>query len=192
MRRILNIGVGVSTAAIAATMAAGVASATTGRQQQAAGSVAAGRQQQAAGSVAAASVNRHITKAQARQIARAKVPHSRVIEVQSDDLHDRAVWKVKLATSHGRVVVDVDKRTGKATIIRHGGGGGHDDAIMASPIASASWGREAGDDRGASAVADHNGRDVRDHDGAREERGERHHHRGDRHDHDRGDDGPGR
>ena len=117
MRRTLNIGIGIGTAAIVATMAAGVASATTGGQQQAAGSVAA----------ATSSVNRHITRAQARQIARAKVPHSRVIEVESDDLRGRAVWKVKLATRHGRVVVDVDKRTGKATIIRHGGGGGHDD-----------------------------------------------------------------
>jgi uncharacterized membrane protein YkoI len=73
------------------------------------------------------SVNRHITKAEARRIARAKVPHSRVIEVESDNLHDRAVWKVKLAAPHGRVVVDVDKRTGKATIVRRDGGGGHDD-----------------------------------------------------------------
>ena len=117
MRRTLNIGIGIGTAMIAATMAGGVASATTGGHQQATGSVAA-----------VSSASKHITRAQARHIARAKVPHSRVIEVESDDLHNRAVWKVKLATRHGRVVVDVDKRTGKATIIRHGGGGGgHDD-----------------------------------------------------------------
>jgi len=137
----MNFGIGIATAGIIATMAAGVASATTGGQQQAAGSVAA----------ATSSVNRHITGAQARHIARAKVPHSRVIEVESDDLHNRAVWKVKLATPHGRVVVDVDKRTGQATIVRRGGGG-HDDAIAAGRIAG--QGREAGDDRGAGEVAD--------------------------------------
>lgn len=166
MRKTLNIGIGVGTAAIVATMAAGVASAATGGQQ-AAGSA-----------VAASSVSRHITKAEARHIARAKVPHSRVIEIESDDLHDRAVWKVKLASRHGRVVVDVDKRTGQATIVRRNGGG-HDDAVAASSIASAGWGREAGDSRG------------NDHGRGRDDHGRRHH-RGDRHDHDRGDDGSGR
>jgi hypothetical protein len=33
-----------------------------------------------------------------------------------------SVWEVELAAPRGRVVVDVDKRTGKATIVRHGGG----------------------------------------------------------------------
>jgi hypothetical protein len=179
----MNFGIGIATAGIIATMAAGVASATTGGQQ-AAGSVAA----------ATSSVNRHITKAQARHIATAKVPHSRVIEVESDDLHNRAVWKVKLATPHGRVVVDVDKRTGQATIVQRGGG--HDDAIAAGRIAGQV--REAGDDRGAGEVADDHGRDFRDDDGAGEDRGDhgdrhgQHHDRGDQHDHDRGDDGPGR
>ena len=41
MRRTLNIGIGVGTAMIAATMAAGVASATTGGHQQATGSLVA-------------------------------------------------------------------------------------------------------------------------------------------------------
>jgi hypothetical protein len=45
------------------------------------------------------------------------VPYSRVIEIESDDLHNRPVWKVKLATPHGRVIVDVDMWTGKATIV---------------------------------------------------------------------------
>jgi hypothetical protein len=161
-------------------MAAGVASATSGAHQQASGT-------------AVASVNKHITRAQAKRIAEAKVPHSRAIEVQSDDLHDRAVWKVTLSTPHGRVVVDVDKRTGKATIVRHGNGGGHDDAVMATSLGT-----------GSGAVS--SSRDARDRDGAREEdRGDRrdrdhgdrrdrdhgdrrgHDHR-DRHDHDRGDD----
>jgi Peptidase propeptide and YPEB domain len=175
MRRTLKIGIGAGTAAIIATMSAGVASATTGGLQ-------------AAGSAATmTSVNKHITRAQARHLARAAVPHSRVIEVQSDDLHDHPVWKVQLATRHGRVVVDVSKRTGKVTILRrHGGGGGHDDAVLATPagpssVASvvASMSRQVTDDRG---------RDARDNDGAREERGDRHDDgRGDRHDHDRGD-----
>jgi hypothetical protein len=53
------------------------------------------------------------------------VPHSRATEVESDDLHDHPVWKVTLITRHGRAVVDVDRRTGKATIVsRNGSGGG--------------------------------------------------------------------
>lgn len=168
MRRTLNIGLGVGAAALAVVTAAGVASATSGASQHATGT-------------AIASVNKHVTRAQAVRIAQAKVPHSKAIEVQSDDLHDRAVWKVTLRTPHGRVIVDVDKRTGKATIVRRGGGGGHDDAAFASLSSSRS------------------GRDARDNDGAREEHGERHHHgdgrdrdhdgrHHDRHDHDRGDD----
>jgi Peptidase propeptide and YPEB domain len=188
MRRTLNIGIAAGTAAIVASMAAGVASATTGGHQQAAGPAAA-----------TLAVSKHITRVQARQIALAKVPHSRVIEVQSDDRHDRAVWEVELATSHGRVVVDVDKRTGKATIVR-GGGGGHDNAIAASQVASVGSARPAGDDHGRDAFGDDRGRDARDHDGARDERGDRDghgdrhdrgDHRGDRHDrdHDGGQDG---
>src|ERR1700726_678238 len=106
MRRTLTIaglGIGAGTLAVAATMAAGVASATPGPASQAAAP--------AAHAAAVVSVNKHITRAQAVRIAEAKVPHSRAIEVQSDDHHDRAVWKVTLATPHGRVVVDVDKRT---------------------------------------------------------------------------------
>ncbi|HEY1319741.1 MAG TPA: PepSY domain-containing protein [Streptosporangiaceae bacterium] len=162
MRRTLNIGLGVGAAALAVTMAAGVASATSGGQP--------------AGGTAIASVNKHITRAQAVRIAEAKVPHSKAIEVQSDDLHDRAVWKVTLRTPHGRVIVDVDKRTGKATIARRGGGGGHDDAVFASSPSNGTSGRDGRDD------------------GARHDRGDdrgRHHgdHRDrDRHDRDRGDD----
>src|SRR5262249_62261494 len=108
--------------------------------------------------------------------AEATVPHSRAIEIQSDDLHDRAVWKVTLATRHDRVVVDVDKRTGKATAARRGGSGdGHDDAMVATRLdaTSGAAGRNAGTG------------DARGHDGARKD------HDG-RDDHDRGDDNPGR
>jgi hypothetical protein len=98
-------------------------------------------------------VNRHITKAQALRTAEATVRHSRAIEIQSDDLHDRAVWKVTLATPHGRVVVDVDKRTGKATAVRRGGsGGGHDDAIVATRLDAS--GGAAGRNAGTGAVGD--------------------------------------
>ena len=117
MRKTVKIGAGLTSAAIVASMAAGVASAAASGQRPATAS---------ANVVAAASA--HVTRAQARHLARAAVPHSRVIEVESDDLHDRAVWKVKLATPHGRVVADVDKKTGKVTIVhghRHGGGHGH-------------------------------------------------------------------
>jgi Peptidase propeptide and YPEB domain len=178
MRNTLKFGIGVGTAAIVATMSAGVAMATTGGQ--------------ATGSVTAVSmVNKHITRAQAKTIARAKVPHSRVIEVESDDAHDRAVWKVTLATPHGRVVVDVDVRTGRATIVRNGGG--RDLAVTATVFtgqrSAASDDGGASDDRGAGSVADDHGRDARDHDGAGQERGERHgDDRGERHGHDRGSD----
>src|SRR5215510_802899 len=112
MRRTLKLGIGAGAAVAALTMAAGVASATSGAPHQAAGPVAT-----------AAVVNTHITRAQAVRIAEAKVPHSRAIEVESDDLHDRAVWKVTLRTPNGRVIVDVDKRTGKATVVRRDGSG---------------------------------------------------------------------
>src|ERR1700729_412528 len=119
MRKTVKIGAGLTSAAIVASLAAGVASAAASGQRPATAS---------ANVVAAASA--HISRAQARHLARAAVPHSRVIEVESDDLHDRAVWKVKLATPRGRVVADVDKKTGKVAIIhghRHGGGGGGHD-----------------------------------------------------------------
>jgi Peptidase propeptide and YPEB domain len=117
MRKSVKIGAGLTSAAIVASMAAGVATAAASGQRPATGSA----------SLSTASTA-NVTRAQARHLARAAVPHSRVIEVESDDLHDRAVWKVKLATPHGRVVADVDKRTGKVTIVkghRHGGGHGH-------------------------------------------------------------------
>jgi len=149
-------------------MVAGVASATSAATHQAASPAAA-----------MVSVNKHITRAQAARIAKAKVPHSRVIEIESDDLHDRAVWKVTLSTPHGRVVVDVDKRTGKATIVHGGGsGGGHGEA-MAATVLSTSGGNAAWTSRDAR---DHDGdRRDRDH-GDRRDRGH-----DDRRDHDRGD-----
>jgi len=178
VRTKLSVGIGAAAAAIVVTAAAGAASAASGAHQQSAGPA-----------LAAASVSRHITKAQAQRIAEAKVPHSRAIEIQSDDLHDRAVWKVTLATPHGRVVVDVDKRTGKATVVRRGGsGGGHDDAIVATRLGASSG--AAGRSAGTGAVTERS-RDARGHDGAREDHAGRHDHGG-RHDHDRGDDNPGR
>ena len=139
MRKNIGIGIGAATAAIVLTTGAGAALATSGAHQQ------------AAGTTAVTSVNKHITKAQAARIAKAKVPHSHVIEIESDDLHNRPVWKVKLGTPHGRVVVDVDKRTGKATIVR-GDSGGHGDAAGAMALSSARSGsdsaRDAREDRG--------------------------------------------
>jgi uncharacterized membrane protein YkoI len=182
MRRTLKLGTGAGAVAAAVTMVAGVASPTSGAPHQAASPAAA-----------VALVNKHITRAQAVRIAEAKVPHSRAIEVESDDLHDRAVWKVTLRTPHGRVIVDVDKRTGKATIVRRDGGG-HGDAARATSLSA---GRSARGSAAASGSADGSaswgGRDVRDNDGARHELGDRQdreqsdrdaarHDRGDRHD----------
>jgi hypothetical protein len=171
MRKTLTICIGAGAAAAAVALSAGASLAAT-----------AAPAQTAAGSIASVTtVNKHITRAQAAKIATALVPHSTVREIQSDDLHDRAVWKVQLATPHGRVVVDVDKKTGKATIVRHGGG--HGDLITTVTIAS-----HRGDARDHDA-ADDRGQDARDHDGGRDHgdhRGDRHDR--DRHDHDRGDD----
>jgi hypothetical protein len=166
MRKNIGIGIGVATAAIALTTGACAASAASGGQQ-------------AAGATTAAAVHKHITKAQAAQIAKAKVPHSRVIQVESDDLHNHPVWKVKLGTPHGRVIVDVNKNTGKATIVRNGG---HGDAAGAMPLslqrsAGSDSARDAREDRG-----DVRGEDRRE--DRREDRGERHD-RDDRRGHDR-------
>jgi hypothetical protein len=190
MRKAASIGIGAGAAAIVA-MSAGVAVAATGGQQ-AAGSAAAAAQ---------ASVNKHITRHQAAVIARAKVPHSTVIEIESDDLHDRMVWKVQLHTARGRVTVDVDKKTGHATIVRRGGHHGPGDVRLGSSATALSAGA------GSAARAGDHGRDFRDEDAARDaaerrgaearDRGDDHgrdgrHHHHDGRDHDRGDDGPGR
>jgi hypothetical protein len=147
MRKNIGIGIGAATAAIALTTGAGAALASSGGDQQ------------AAGSAVAASVNRHITKAQAAGIAKAKVPHSRVIEIESDDLHNRSVWKVKLASPHGRVIVAVDKQTGKATIVRSDSSG-HDNAAGARALSSDRSGSDSARDARED-VRDEHGREVR-------------------------------
>jgi peptidase YpeB-like protein len=169
VKRTLNAGIGAGALAIAITTGAGVASAVSSHP--------AASQRQAA----ITAVNKHITRAQARRIAEAKVPGSRAIEVESDDLHDRAVWKVTLTTGHGRVVVDVDKRTGKATIVRSGGSGGHGDSATAASLGTAgaavtSGGRrdgngreDRGDDHGRHGRDGHGRHDRHDRDGGREQ-----------------------
>lgn len=175
MRKKIVIGLGATTAVIAlSTGISGALAASVGHEQTHAATAAA---------------HKKITKAEARQIAKAKVPHSHVIEIESDDRHDRAVWKVTLATPHGRVIVDVDKKTGKATIVHHGGDGGHGDGVSARALSAhrssgSDSARDAREDR-----AEHRGDDRgdrRDHDG-RHHRGDRHGHDGDRHDHDGAD-----
>ena len=145
MRTSVKLGAGLTSAAVVASLAAGVATATV-----------SGPQRAATASLAAATSSAHITMKQAKHLARAAVPHSRVIEIESDDFHDRAVWKVKLATPHGRVVVAVDKKTGKVTILGHrhgGGGGGRDDVLLSARsamlvLAGEHRGFEPGDDHG--------------------------------------------
>jgi hypothetical protein len=191
LRKSLSIGIGASVVALAATTAAGVASAATSTHAQTAASSAA----------AVSAVNRHITRTQAGRIAMAKVPHSKVHEIESDDLHDRAVWKVQLSTRHGRVVVDVDKKTGRAAIVRGGEGGRGQTLTATVSVRQGQGGRD--NDRGQDArdndAAADRGQDARDNDAAQDQ-GQRH---GDRHgrghdgrDHDghdhNGDDGPGR
>jgi hypothetical protein len=139
MRKNIGIGIGAATAAIVLTTGAGAALAASGGHQQ------------AAGGTAVAAVNKHITKAQAARIAKAKVPHSRVIEIESDDLNNRPVWKVKLATPSGRVTVDVDKRTGKATIVPNDSSG-HGNSASAMALSTQRSGsdsaRDGREDRG--------------------------------------------
>jgi len=177
LRKTLTIGIGAAGVALAATTAAGVASASAGHHAQA-----------GARDVAAVStVNRHITAVQAARIAKAKVPHSRVHEIESDDLHGRAVWKVQLSTPHGRVTVDVDKKTGRATIVpNHSGRGpGGDLATAAARQGHDARDNDAADDRGRDAAdhdaADDRGQDAADHDAA-DDRGQ------DAADHDAADD----
>jgi len=190
MRKAASIGIGAGAAAIVA-MSAGVAAAAATGSQQAGGSAAAARP-----ASAASSVNKHITRHQAAVIARARVPHSRVIEIESDDLHDRQVWKVQLHTAHGRVIVDVDKKTGHATIIRRGGHRGPGDvrlprgdratALVAGAAARDDHGRDLRDEDAAEDAAEHRG----DRAGERgDDRGRdgRHHHRHDNRDRDRAD-----
>ncbi len=181
MRKKIVIGLGATTAVIAlSTGISGALAASVGHEQAHAVTAAA---------------HKKITKAEARQIAKAKVPHSHVIEIESDDLHDRAVWKVQLATPHGRVIVDVDKKTGKATIVHHGDGhgdDGHGDGVSAMALSEhrssgSDSARDAREDRGEHRRGDDRG-DRRDHDG-RQHRGDHDgdRHRGDRHDHDGAD-----
>jgi uncharacterized membrane protein YkoI len=185
MRRTRTLAIGAGAAAAAAIMVAGVASAASGTTHQA-----------TRPATAAAAVNMLITKAKAVRIAEAKVPHSRAIEVESDDLHDRAVWKVTLTTPHGRVIVDVSKRTGQATILRHGGSGGRDDATVmtrhsvrahTAATNTSGWsGRDAGEHARDRADRDQGDRDRGDRDrGDRD--GHRDHHRGDHREAERGD-----
>jgi uncharacterized protein YpmB len=56
-----------------------------------------------------------ISEEQARQIAIEAMPGSRVVEIETDDRADRAVWKVTLSTANGRVIVLVDAVTGAVT-----------------------------------------------------------------------------
>jgi hypothetical protein len=177
MRKKIVIGLGAATAVATLSMGVGAALAAP-----------AGPLQGVHTTIAAA--HKKITRAEAKQIAKAKVPHSHVIEIESDDHHDRAVWKVTLGTPKGRVIVDVDKKTGKATIIHKSGGqgpGGHDNSVGAMALSDhRSSGhdsaRDAREDRGEDR-RDDRGADRRDHDG----RG----HHGDRHDHDGGHDHDG-
>ena len=76
MRKKIVIGLGATTAVIAlSTGISGALAASVGHEQAHAVTAAA---------------HQKITKAEARQIAKAKVPHSHVIEIESDDRHDRA------------------------------------------------------------------------------------------------------
>ncbi len=174
MRRTLSLAIGAGSAAAAAIMVAGMASAAPGTAQQAATAHQAARP-------ATAVTNKLITKTQAVRIAEAKVPHSRAIEVESNDRHDRAVWKVTLATPHGRVIVDVDKRTGHATILGHGGSGRSDDATVMTRHSVRTRTASAGTAGWSARDAREHARDRADRDQGDRDRGDRDGHHGQRH-----------
>ena len=177
MRKMVSIGVGVAGVAMVLGTAAGVASASSSHQ------VASFKP------AVAQSVNKHITRAQAKAIAEAKVPNSKAIEVESDDLHDVPVWKVTLSVKNGRVIVDVNKRTGKATIVKHEkhgddgkGGDHHGDHGDRDAQRAAGDERHGNDDRHGN--DERHGHDQRGHD---DRRGHDRHDRDDRRGHDEND-----
>jgi hypothetical protein len=70
-----------------------------------------------------------------------------VIQVESDDVHDRPVWKVIVAAPTGRVVVLIDATTGQVLDQQPSGS----DDITATPATGAlddGVGHDIGDDHG--------------------------------------------
>jgi hypothetical protein len=132
MRKSVVIAIGA--AAIVVAVVSGVAA------------TAAPRITEGGGPVPSSSARPSVSVADAKQIALAAVPGSTVIQVESDDVHDRPVWKVVLATPNGRVAVSIDAATGQ--VLGNLPAEPSDDA--ASPSATASDdgpAHDVGDDR---------------------------------------------
>jgi hypothetical protein len=137
MRKSVVFAIGA--AAIVVAVASGVAA------------TAAPRIAEGGGPVPSASTGSRVSVADAKQIALAAVPGSMVIQVESDDVHDRPVWKVVLATPNGRVAVSIDAATGQVLDNQPAESIDH----AASPSARASDdgpGHDVGDDDGADRV----------------------------------------
>jgi hypothetical protein len=133
MRKSVVIAIGA--AAIFVAVASGVAA------------TAAPRIAEGGGPVPSTSAGPRISVADAKQIALAAVPGGTVIQVESDDVHDRPVWKVVVATPNGRAAVSIDAATGQVLDNQPAESG--DDA--ASPGARTSDddpGHDVGDDHG--------------------------------------------
>lgn len=133
-----SVVIAIGAAAIAVAVASGVAAAAAPRIE-------------GGGPVPSTSAGPSVSVADAKQIALAAVPGSTVIQVESDDEHDRPVWKVVLATPNGRVAVSIDAATGEVLANQPADSG--DDAD--SPTARTSDddpSHDVGDDHGGDRV----------------------------------------
>jgi hypothetical protein len=142
MRKSVVIAIGA--AAIVAAVASGVAA------------TAAPRITESGGPAPSTTAGPRVSAADAKQIALSAVPDSTVIQVESDDVRDRPVWKVILATPNGRVAVSIDAVTGQVL--------GQQPAESNDPTAAPSMtasddgpGHDLGDDHGVHSpgVDDH-------------------------------------
>ncbi|MDT5023971.1 MAG: Peptidase propeptide and domain [Micromonosporaceae bacterium] len=137
MRKSVVIAIGA--AAIVVAVVSGVAA------------TAAPRITEGGSPVPSTSAGPRVSVADAKQIALAAVPGSTVVQVESDDVQDRPVWKVVLATPNGRVAVSIDVATGQ--VLGNQPAESSDDA--ASPSATAlddGPAHDAGDDHGGDRV----------------------------------------
>jgi hypothetical protein len=98
----------------------------------------------------------HISSSDAEQIALSVVPNSTVIQVESDDVHDRQVWKIVLAAQNGRVVVSIDTVTGQV-LDQQSGEANQPTSSSTTQPSDDQPGHDVGDDHGGDRVDDRGG-----------------------------------
>jgi hypothetical protein len=89
----------------------------------------------------------HVSLDAAKQMALSVVPGGTVIQVESDDVHDRPVWKVIVAAPTGRVVVSIDAATGQV-LEQQPSGSDDTTATPATGTPDDGVGHDIGDDHG--------------------------------------------